>query len=69
MYGPGFVIVAGLLCASFTVLAVGAGYETWAFATSHTPITYYLRAAAHAYPPVAFVLAVALGLVVGHLSG
>jgi hypothetical protein len=52
--------------ALFGVLTLLLSFETWALLTGHTPITYYIRPAVHAYPGFAFVIAVVIGVLVGH---
>src|SRR2546422_5944421 len=37
-----------------------------ALLTNHEPITDYIRPAVHTYPGVAFVIAVVIGILVGH---
>ena len=39
---------------------------TQALLTNHTPITDYVRPAVHAFPGYAFVIAVVIGILVGH---
>jgi len=41
-------------------------FESWALLTNHTPITDYIRPAVHTYPGYAFVIAVVIGILVGH---
>lgn len=55
-----------LVTVLFGVLAVALGFESWALLTGHTPITDYIRPAVHSYPGVAFVLAVVIGILLGH---
>ncbi|MEO8745549.1 MAG: hypothetical protein ABI334_04045 [Candidatus Dormiibacterota bacterium] len=55
-----------LVTALFGVLTLALGFESWALLTGHTPITYYIRPAVHSYPGVAFVVAVVLGILLGH---
>lgn len=61
------VTISALVTAAFGVLDLMLVYETWALATGHKPLTDYIRPAVHAYPGWAFVIAVAVGLVLGHL--
>lgn len=55
-----------LVTALFGVLTLALGFESWALLTGHTPITYYIRPAVHSYPGVAFVVAVVIGILLGH---
>jgi len=41
-------------------------YETWALFTGHPPITDSVRTAIHEFPGWAFVIAIVIGLVLGH---
>ena len=50
----------------FGVLTLLLAFETWALLTGNTPITYYIRPAVHAYPGFAFVIAVVIGVLLGH---
>jgi hypothetical protein len=52
--------------ALFGVLTLVLAFETWALLTGHTPITYYIRPAVHSYPGYAFVIAVVIGILLGH---
>ena len=52
--------------ALFGVLTLLLVFETWALLTGSTPITYYIRPAVHAYPGFAFVIAVVIGVLLGH---
>lgn len=52
--------------ALFGVLTLLLAFESWALLTGHTPITYYIRPAVHTYPGFAFVIAVVIGVLVGH---
>jgi hypothetical protein len=55
-----------LVTALFGVLTLLLGFETWALSTGNTPITYYIRPAVHTYPGFAFVIAVVVGILLGH---
>lgn len=50
----------------FAALTVLLGFESWALLTNNTPITAYIRPAVHSYPGIAFVVAVVLGMILGH---
>lgn len=52
--------------ALFGVLTLLLAFESWALLTGHTPITYYIRPAVHTYPGFAFVIAVVIGVLLGH---
>lgn len=55
-------LVAAFVLGIFFLLS----YETWALFSGHTPISDVVRPAVHAFPGPAFLLALMLGLVVGH---
>jgi hypothetical protein len=55
-----------LVTALFGVIFLALAFESWALLTDHEPITDYIRPAVHAYPGWAFVIAVALGMLLGH---
>ena len=59
-------IFSWLVTALFGVITLMLGYESWALSTGHTPITEYVRPAVHAYPGFAFVIAVVIGMLLGH---
>jgi hypothetical protein len=63
MIGNLFSWLVTALFGAITLLLV---YETWALMTGHTPITYFIRPAVHSYPGFAFVIAVVIGLLLGH---
>jgi hypothetical protein len=50
----------------FAIVTLLLGFESWALLTNHTPITEYIRPAVHTYPGVAFVIAVVIGMILGH---
>lgn len=52
--------------ALFGAITLLLGYESWAILTDHTPITDFIRPAVHSYPGVAFVIAVVVGILLGH---
>jgi hypothetical protein len=55
-----------LVTALFGVITLLLGYESWALLTNHTPITTFIRPAVHSYPGLAFVVAVVIGMLLGH---
>lgn len=59
-------VFSWLVTALFGVITLGLAFESWALLTGHTPITDYVRPAVHSYPGVAFVIAVVIGLLLGH---
>jgi len=52
--------------ALFGLITLLLAYESWALLTNHSPITDFIRPAVHAYPGVAFVIAVVIGILLGH---
>jgi len=52
--------------ALFGVITLLLGFESWALLTGHTPVSEYIRPAVHSYPGVAFVIAVVIGILLGH---
>ncbi len=52
--------------ALFGAITLLLAFESWALLTDHTPITDYIRPAVHSYPGFAFVIAVVVGILVGH---
>jgi uncharacterized membrane protein SpoIIM required for sporulation len=52
--------------AFFGVIFLLLAYETWALFTNHKPISDYVQPAVQAYPGYAFVIAVVVGLLLGH---
>jgi hypothetical protein len=52
--------------ALFGVITLVLAFESWALLTNQTPITDYIRPAVHTYPGYAFVIAVVIGILVGH---
>lgn len=52
--------------ALFGVITLLLAYESWALLTGHTPISEYIRPAVHAYPGYAFVIAIVVGILLGH---
>lgn len=55
-----------LVTALFGVIVLALVFESWAVITHHELITDYVRPAVHSYPGWAFVIAVAIGIVLGH---
>ena len=52
--------------ALFGAMTLLLSFESWALLTNHEPITDYIRPAVHSYPGIAFVIAVIIGILVGH---
>ena len=52
--------------ALFGAITLPLAFESWALLTGHTPITDYVRPAVHSYPGYAFVIAVVVGILLGH---
>jgi hypothetical protein len=52
--------------ALFGAITLLLAFESWALVTNHPPITDYIRPAIHTYPGFAFVIAVVIGILVGH---
>ena len=52
--------------ALFGAITILLAFESWALLTNHTPITDYIRPAVHSYPGFAFVIAIVIGVLVGH---
>jgi hypothetical protein len=55
-----------LVTALVGVIFLALAFESWALLTNHKPITDYIRPAVHAYPGWAFVIAIAIGMLLGH---
>jgi hypothetical protein len=55
-----------LVTALFGVITLALAFETWALLTNNKPITDYIRPAIHSYPGFAFVIAVVVGMLLGH---
>jgi hypothetical protein len=55
-----------LTTALFGVIFLLLAFETWALFTNNKPITDYVRPAVHSYPGSAFVIAIAVGILLGH---
>jgi len=60
------VLFSWTVTALFGVLTVALAFESWALLTGHTPITEYIRPAVHSFPGYAFVIAVVVGMLLGH---
>jgi len=59
-------IFSWLTTALFGVITLLLAFESWALLTGHTPISDYIRPGVHAYPGYAFVIAVVVGMLLGH---
>jgi hypothetical protein len=59
-------IFSWLVTALFGVITALLAFESWALLTDHKPITDYIRPAVHSYPGYAFVIAVVVGILLGH---
>ena len=59
-------IFSWLVTALFGAITLLLGYESWALLTDHSPITTFIRPAVHSYPGIAFVVAIVLGMLLGH---
>jgi hypothetical protein len=55
-----------LVTALFGAITLLLAFESWALLTNHTPISDYVRGAVHSYPGWAFVIAVVIGILLGH---
>jgi hypothetical protein len=55
-----------LVTALFGIIFLGLVFESWALITNNKPITEYIRPAVHSYPGWAFVIAVVIGVLLGH---
>jgi hypothetical protein len=56
------LLVTGFVGAIFLLMV----FETWALFTDNKPISDYFREAIHAFPGWAFVIAIVVGIIVGH---
>jgi hypothetical protein len=52
--------------ALFGLIFLLLAFESWAIITNHKPITDYIKPAVHDYPAFAFVIAVVVGILLGH---
>ena len=59
-------IFSWLVTALFGAITLLLAFESWALLTNHKPITDYIRPAVHSYPGFAFVIAVVVGILLGH---
>ena len=59
-------IFSWLTTALFGAITLLLAFESWALLTNHRPITDYIRPAVHSYPGYAFVIAVVVGMLLGH---
>jgi len=59
-------IFSWLVTALFGAITLLLVYESWALITDHAPITAFIRPAVHSYPGIAFVVAIVLGMLLGH---
>ena len=59
-------IFSWLVTALFGAITLLLAYESWALLTGQTPITNFIRPAVRSYPGIAFVIAVVVGILLGH---
>lgn len=59
-------IFSWLVTALFGIITLLLAFESWALLTGNKPISDYIRAGVHSYPGVAFVIAVVIGMLLGH---
>lgn len=59
-------IFSWLVTVLFGVITLLLAFESWALLTHHTPISDYVRSAVHSYPGAALVVAVVIGILLGH---
>lgn len=59
-------IFSWLTTALFGAITLLLAFESWALLTNHKPISDYIRPAIHSYPGYAFVIAVVIGILLGH---
>lgn len=52
--------------ALFGVITILLAFESWALLTNHKPISDYVRSAVHSSPGEALVIAVVIGMLLGH---
>jgi hypothetical protein len=55
-----------LVTALFGLITLLLAFESWALLTGSKTITEYIRPAVHSYPGAAFVVAIVIGLLLGH---
>jgi len=61
------VLFSGLVTALLGVIFLLLAFETWALFSGQRPISDYVHATVHAYPGPAFVVAVVIGMLIGHV--
>lgn len=59
-------IFSWTVTALFGVITILVAFESWALLTNHKPISDYVRSAVHSYPGGALVIAVVVGMLLGH---
>jgi len=59
-------IFSWTVTALFGAITLLLAFESWALLTNHTTISEYIRPAVHSYPGYAFVIAVVVGILLGH---
>jgi hypothetical protein len=59
-------IFSWTVTAFFGAITLLLAFESWAVLTNHTTISDYVRPVVHSYPGAAFVIAVVVGILVGH---
>ncbi len=59
-------IFSWTVTALFGAITLLLAFESWALLTNHTTISSYIRASVHSYPGEAFVIAVVIGILLGH---
>ncbi|TMF70296.1 MAG: hypothetical protein E6I17_04415 [Chloroflexi bacterium] len=59
-------IFSWTVTALFGAITILLAFESWALLTNHEPVTDYIRPAVHSNPGIAFVIAVVIGILVGH---
>ncbi len=55
-----------LVTALFGMIFLALVFESWALLTGNKPITDYIRPAVHSYPGWVFVIAIVIGVLLGH---
>jgi len=59
-------IFSWTVTALFGAITILLAFASWALLTNHEPVTDYIRPAVHSYPGIAFVIAVVIGILIGH---
>jgi hypothetical protein len=59
-------VFSWLVTAFFGVMTLLLAFESWALLTGQKTISEYIRPAVHSYPGAAFVVAVVIGILLGH---